>query len=196
MDTSRLTIWILFIWMFAVLGCATHRISLDRAKDVRNQEDLVRMLGKPDRATKNQDGYEEWIYRSKTCNILRLEYTSRDFIFLLNKNGEVIRKDMSELLRKYRLMPLRKLPDEFKEFEWCHFNDRTRFLESWIYGKRICISAIKSTKHQDMKKGFSSILQITITEWNVVSWEKSVSRWAQEVMERSKQWGMFLLSIS
>ena len=117
MDTSRLTIWILFIWMFAVLGCATHRISLDRAKDVRNQEDLVRMLGKPDRATKNQDGYEEWIYRSKTCNILRLEYTSRDFIFLLNKNGEVIRKDMSELLRKYRLMPLRKLPDEFKEFE-------------------------------------------------------------------------------
>jgi hypothetical protein len=103
--------------MLAVLGCATHRISLDRAKDVRNQEDLLQTLGKPDWVTKNGDGCEEWIYRSKTCNILRLEYTSRDFIFLLNKNGEVIRKDMSELLRKYRLMPLRKLPDEFKEFE-------------------------------------------------------------------------------
>ena len=36
--------------------------------------------------------------------------------------------------------------------------------------------AIKSTKHQDMQKGFSPILQISITEWNVVSWEKSVSR--------------------
>ncbi len=103
--------------MLAVLGCATHRISLDRAKDVRNQEDLLQMLGKPDWVTRNEDGCEEWIYRSKTCNILELEYTQRDFIFLLNKNGELIKKDMSELLRKYRLMPLRKLPDEFKEFE-------------------------------------------------------------------------------
>ncbi len=117
MDTKCLTPWILLICLFAVLGCVTHRISLDMAKDVRNQEDLLQMLGKPDSATRNQNGCEEWIYRSKTCNILKLEYTRRDFIFLLNKNGEVIKKDMSELLRKYRLMPLRKLPDEFKEVE-------------------------------------------------------------------------------
>ena len=117
MDTKRLTTWILLIYMLAVLGCATHRISLDRAKDVRNQEDLLQMLGKPDWATRNKDGCEEWIYRSKTCNILALEYTRHDFIFFLNKNGEVIKKNMSELLRKYRLIPLRKLPDEFKEFE-------------------------------------------------------------------------------
>jgi hypothetical protein len=103
--------------MLAMLGCATQRISLDSVKDVRNKEDLLQMLGKPDWAIRNEDGGEEWVYRSKTCNILQLEYTQRHFIFLLNKNGELINKDMSEILRKYRLFPLRKLPDEFEEFK-------------------------------------------------------------------------------
>jgi hypothetical protein len=103
--------------MLAMLGCATHRISLDRTKDVRNKEDLLQMFGKPNRAIRDEDGCEEWIYRSKTCNIFKLEYTQLYFIFLFNTNGELIKKDMSELLHKYRLIPLRKLPDDFKEFE-------------------------------------------------------------------------------
>jgi len=103
--------------MHAVLGCATHRISLDRAEDLRNKDDLLQMFGKPDRVIRNQDGCEEWIYRSKTRNILKLESTQLYFIFLFNKNGELIKKDMSELLRKYRLIPSRKLSDDFKDFE-------------------------------------------------------------------------------
>lgn len=90
---------------------------MDKAKDLRNQEDLLQMLGKPDRAAKTQDGEKEWVYRFKTCNLFKLEFTQHDLIFLLNKNGEVIKRDMSEVSRKYRLIPLRKLPDEFKEFE-------------------------------------------------------------------------------
>jgi len=103
--------------MFTVLGCATHRISLDRAKDARNKEDLLQVFGKPDRAIRNEDGCEEWIYRAKTCNIPKLEYTQLYFIFLFNKNGELIKKEISESLRKYRLIPMRELPEEFKEFE-------------------------------------------------------------------------------
>ena len=117
MVTKSLILCVLSIVLSAVLGCATHRVSVDIANDVNNHKDLLQMLGKPDLVMEHQDGCEEWAYQFKTFNILTLEYTKRNFAYLLNKNGEVIHQDLSEFMCKPRLIPWGKLPDDFKEFE-------------------------------------------------------------------------------
>ena len=90
---------------------------MDIASDANNRKDLLQVLGSPDIVIEHHDGCEEWTYQFRTYNVLKLEYLRRDFTYCLNKNGEVIHKDLSELMHKRRLIPLRELPDDFKEFE-------------------------------------------------------------------------------
>jgi hypothetical protein len=117
METKIIAIFVLLSFLVIPIGCATHRVSMDMAKDIRDSEGILKLFGNPDCVTRTQNGYEEWIYSFNTFNIFTLEYIQQDYRYLLTREGEVIEKNLIEFKSKRRLMPLWELSIEFDQFK-------------------------------------------------------------------------------
>jgi hypothetical protein len=60
---------------------------------------------------------KECFHRYESFNLLDLEYKTRLFYFLINQNGEVVKRKLDVSVTEYHVIPRTGLPDSFKEFE-------------------------------------------------------------------------------
>ena len=114
MLSKHLTIYIILIGLFFMEGCAVGIISLEKAQIPESQDQLVKILGYPDRINKTSEYLQEWFYKNTFINIFNLQYVCLEYIYTLNTNGNIMGKSLVETFYKYNIISPINLSEDFR----------------------------------------------------------------------------------
>ena len=108
---------LLSVLLFMVIlgGCASSKISIKSAQNAQNYHELLDILG--DFECKQADNLLECLYNEQSVNIFLLERRERQFRFMIDGNGQILGRNLHEVLTKYNIFPRFQLPNTFDEFK-------------------------------------------------------------------------------
>ena len=114
MLSKHSTIYIILIGLFFMEGCTVGRISLEKAQIIESQDQLVKILGYPDRINKTSEYLQEWFYKNTFINIFSLQYVRLEYVYTLDANGNIMDKSLVENSYKYNIISPINLPEDFR----------------------------------------------------------------------------------
>ena len=100
-------------------GCADHYVLVDKTSPVANLDSPAELFPHLNftHIKQNDNGSSFYSYQDRTLTLLSLKYTTRQYEYLLNERGQIVRTELTEYSWQPRLVPRFRLSDSFKEFE-------------------------------------------------------------------------------
>jgi hypothetical protein len=114
--------FVLFAYFLVVgmsAGCVDHYVFVDKTSGVQELEAPAELFDHLSFTyiKQNDDGSTVCSYQNRTLALLSLKYTLRQYEYVLNEKGQIVRTELTECSWQPRLVPRFRLSDSFKEFE-------------------------------------------------------------------------------
>jgi len=103
---------ILLLFTLYACGCASDRLAGFAERQIEDQHELRRCLGRPDRITK-VDGGTKWSYHSHGFRLIPLEFWDHKLTCLIDETGKVTSQNLTGVSRQYHLTMSAGRPEGF-----------------------------------------------------------------------------------
>ena len=99
------------LFTVCVCGCASDRLARVSERHIENRDQLVQLLGRPDRIRRVESG-ARWVYHSHGFNLLLLRSWHRTLTCLVHKSGSVTDLRLTGTSAQYHLSSPIVLPED------------------------------------------------------------------------------------
>ncbi len=119
MKSKDLLLFACFLVVGVLAGCVDHYVLVDKTSPVSNLDSPAELFPRLNftHVEQNDNGSKVCSYQDSTLTLLPLKYTTRQYEYLLDERGQIVRTELTEYSWQPRLVPRFRLSDSFKEFE-------------------------------------------------------------------------------
>lgn len=96
-------------------GCAVNSVNINSASRVNNYTELKKLINGIDCNTYGE--LLECVFHFDSFNIFKITKTSQYFKFFIDSEEIIIKRELTEAIIEYHIIPQTELPDEFTEFK-------------------------------------------------------------------------------
>jgi hypothetical protein len=119
MKIKDLILFAYFLVVGVSAGCVDHYVLVDKTSPAANLDSPAELFPHLNftHVKQNDNGSKVYSYQDSTLTLLTLKYTTRQYEYLLDEKGQIVRTELTEYSWQPRLVPRFRLSDSFKEFE-------------------------------------------------------------------------------
>jgi hypothetical protein len=106
---------LMLLSLMLIGGCAVYSSNIHDVKNLNNIRDIKHTFNNIDC---HEIGlFQKCTYQEEYFNVLELKHSIRIFNFLINKQGDIVQKNLKESSTNFHIIPTSGLPDAFLDFK-------------------------------------------------------------------------------